>query len=59
MNSEFVLRTQSNRAYSYGVGEVVSPGVVLFRAGTEQAREYDIPLSEAEALLKRKQQVTK
>lgn len=46
MNPSFILRTQSNRAYSYGVGEVVSPGVALFRTGT-----FDLTLTEAETLL--------
>jgi len=46
---EFILRTQSNFANSYGVGEVVSPNVVLFRAG-----EYDLSLAEAKQLLARK-----
>ncbi len=54
MNPEYILRTQSNFANNYGVGEVISPGVVLFRAGTEFAREYDITLTEAKALLARK-----
>lgn len=30
---EYVVRTQSDRANTYGLGEVVIPGVVLFRAG--------------------------
>jgi hypothetical protein len=49
---QFVLRTQSNRAYSYGVGETVIPGVVLFRAGM-----YDLDREKADAILalKRKQ----
>ena len=46
---EFILRTQSDRANSYGVGEVVIPGVVLFRAN-----ETNLTLSEAKALLARK-----
>ena len=46
LKTEFLLRTQSNFANHYGVGEVVSPGVVLFRAGT-----YDLSRSEAEAIL--------
>jgi hypothetical protein len=46
---KFVFRTQSNRAYTYGVGEVVVPGVTLFRTG-----EYDLLRDEAEALLTRK-----
>ena len=49
MQPEFTLRVQSDRANSYGVGEVVVPNVVLFRSG-----EYDLTLSEAKALLARK-----
>ena len=49
MQPEFVIRTQSDRANSYGVGEVIVPNVVLFRSG-----EYDLTLSEAKALLARK-----
>ena len=49
MQPEFILRTQSDRANSYGVGEVVIPGVVLFRAN-----ETNLTLSEAKALLARK-----
>jgi len=49
MQPEFIIRTQSDRANSYGVGEVVVPNVVLFRSG-----EYDLTLSEAKALLERK-----
>ena len=33
MNEKFFIRTQSNFAGMYGVGEVVSPGVALFRTG--------------------------
>ena len=46
---EFILRTQSDRANSYGVGEIVVPNVVLFRSG-----EYDLTLAEAKNLLARK-----
>ena len=49
MSTEYQVRTQSNRAYTYGVGEVVVPNVVLFRAN-----EYDLTREEAEALLARK-----
>ena len=52
MKTEFILRTQSNFANHYGVGEIVSPGVVLFRAGT-----YDLSRSEAEQLLASKRKV--
>lgn len=54
MNPEYILRTQSNFANTYGVGEVVLPGITLFRAG-----EYDITRAEAEALLAHKQKAVK
>jgi len=54
VKQEFILRTQSNFANTYGVGEVVSPGTVLFRAGT-----YDLSRSEAEALLASKRKAVK
>lgn len=47
MKTEFILRKQSNWANTYGVGEVVIPGVVLFRAGN-----YDLTLEDAEHKLK-------
>lgn len=50
LNPEFVIRTQSDFANTYGVGEVVVPGVTLFRAN-----EYDLSLAEAKALLARKE----
>ena len=30
---EYIIRTQSDRAYTYGLGKVVSPGVSLFERG--------------------------
>lgn len=54
LKTEYILRTQSNHANSYGVGEVVSPGVVLFRAGT-----YDLSRSEAEEILASKRKAGK
>jgi hypothetical protein len=30
---EYIIRTQSDVAYTYGLGEIVSPGVALFAAG--------------------------
>jgi hypothetical protein len=44
--TQYVIRTQSDRAYSYGLGEVVIPGVTLFRDGN-----YDLSLEEAQAKL--------
>ena len=49
MNSEYLIRTQSDFANNYGVGEVVVPGVTLFRDG-----EYNLTLAEAKNLLARK-----
>ena len=51
-NTEFVLRTQSDRAYTYGVGESILPGITLFRDGC-----YGLTKDAAEKLLalKRKQ----
>ncbi len=43
---QYVIRTQSDRAYSYGLGEVVIPGVTLFRSGN-----YDLSLEEVQAKL--------
>jgi hypothetical protein len=51
---EYFIRTQSDRPYTYGVGEVILPGISLFRSG-----EYNLSLTEAEALLARKQKAGK
>ncbi len=44
--TQYLLRVQSNRAYTYGLGEVVIPGVTLFRSGN-----YDLSLEEVQAKL--------
>ena len=49
MHPEYLIRTQSDFANNYGVGEVVIPGVTLFRAN-----EYNLSLAEAKSLLARK-----
>ena len=55
MNEEkFTIRTQSNFAGMFGLGEKIAEGVYLFRAG-----EYDITRAEAEALLAHKQKAVK
>ena len=54
VNEKFFIRTQSDFAGMYGVGEFVSPGVALFRTG-----EFDLTREEAEALLARKQKAVK
>jgi hypothetical protein len=46
---EYFIRTQSNFAGQYGLGEVVIPGVTLFREGC-----YDLTRDEVEALLAKK-----
>jgi hypothetical protein len=51
---EYLIRTQSDFANNYGVGEVVVPGVTLFRAN-----EYNLSLAEAKSLLASKTQVKK
>ena len=46
---QFVIRTHSNVANTYGVGEKVADRVYLFRAN-----EINLTLAEAKALLARK-----
>jgi len=46
---EYVIRTQSNWANTYGLGEKVAENVYLFRAN-----EINLTLAEAKALLARK-----
>lgn len=38
-STQFVKRVQSDVAYTYGLGEVVSEGVTLFRAGNYNLSE--------------------
>jgi hypothetical protein len=45
---QYVVRVQSNRAWTYGLGEIVSPGVALFKAG-----HYDLSKEELNAELKK------
>ena len=52
-NKEYVVRTHSDRAYTYGLGEIVSPGVALFRSGF-----YGITKEEVSAKLKSLGKVT-
>jgi hypothetical protein len=44
---EYVIRTQGNRAYTYGFGELVVPGVAFFKADC-----YDLSKEELQAKLK-------
>lgn len=44
---EYIIRTHSDRAYTYGLGEIVSPGVALFRDGF-----YGLTKEETNAKLK-------
>jgi hypothetical protein len=43
----YTIRTQGNRAYSYGLGQIISPGVTLFENGF-----YDLSKEELNAKLK-------
>lgn len=45
---EYTIRTQSNRAYTYGLGELVVPGVYLFRKG-----DYDLTKQELDRVIGR------
>jgi len=45
---EYVVRVQGNRAWTFGLGEIVSPGVAFFKAG-----HYDLSKEELEVALKR------
>ena len=47
-NQEYVIRTQGNRAYTFGLGKIVSPGVALFEAG-----KYDLTKDELNRELKK------
>lgn len=49
---EYIIRTQGV-AYTYGLGEVVSPGVALFSAGN-----YDLTKEELNAKLKQLRKAT-
>lgn len=42
--TQFIIRIQSNFADQYGLGEVVVPGVTLFRDGN-----YDLTFDEVQA----------
>ena len=44
--TQYVVRKQSNFAYTYGLGEAVSEGVTLFRAGN-----YDLSFDDLQAKL--------
>lgn len=47
MSIEYQIRTQSNRAYTYGLGEKVVENVYLFRFGN-----YDLNPEELEAKIR-------
>ena len=44
MNPEYIVRTQSDRAYRYSFGEVVIPGVTLFRDGNTDLTQEQVNL---------------
>lgn len=45
---EYIIRTESAYAYTYGLGKVVSPGVAYFERGT-----YGLTKEELNAALKK------
>ena len=49
VSTEFVKRTQSDFAYTYGLGEVVSEGVTLFRVGNYNLSESEFDQKLAKA----------
>lgn len=50
---EYIIRTQSDVAYTYGLGEVVVPGVALFKSGN-----YGLTKDQLNAEMKRLGKVT-
>jgi hypothetical protein len=50
---EYIIRTQSDVAYTYGLGEVVVPGVALFKS-----TETHLTLAQLNAKLKSLGKVT-
>lgn len=52
---EYVVRVHSDRAYTYGIGEVVVPGVALFSANP---KHYGLTKDELNAELKKLGKVT-
>ena len=44
---KYVIRKQSDRAYTYGIGEVVTEGVTLFRLGN-----YNLDRDQIEAKIR-------
>ncbi len=54
---EYIIRTQSDVAYTYGLGEVVVPGVALFKHN-ESGKNYDLTKEQLNAKLKQLGKVT-
>jgi len=52
---QYVIRTQSDRSYTYGLGEVVAPGVALF---SSSPMHYGLSKEELNAELKKLGKVT-
>jgi hypothetical protein len=50
---EYIIRTESARSYTYGLGEVVAPNCTYFAAGN-----YDLTKTELNAKLKALGKVT-
>ena len=43
----YIIRVESERPYTYGLGEVISPNVALFRAG-----KYNLTAEELDRAIK-------
>jgi len=51
--TQYTIRVQGNRAWTFGLGEIVSPGVAFFKVG-----HYDLSKEELNAKLKALGKVT-
>jgi len=51
--TQYTIRVQGNRAWTFGLGEIVSPGVALFKVG-----HYDLSKEELNAALRKLGKVT-
>jgi hypothetical protein len=54
---EYIIRTQSNVANTFGLGEVIVPGVALFKHD-ETEKNYDLTKDELNQKLKKLGKVT-
>jgi hypothetical protein len=52
--TQYIVRVQSDFAYSYGLGESVVPGVTLFRAGNYNLSQDELNFKLLKATLPKK-----